>query len=111
MCVNSMIASGWDVANNKYEEPAVYNFVPSTENPISWGTYNDLAIYHGQHIPFSRSVWYYRFTMTSNAFLVLLMKIFYHLLPAFIMDIGLVLVGKKPKYIHLPINSYHIFNV
>lgn len=97
MTCNSLICSAWDVANNEYEEPPVYNFVTSQKNPITWKQFCEWSTACGGEIPYSKSVWHFRFTMSTNKFLVALMKFFYHILPAFLIDTGLVLVGKKPK--------------
>lgn len=98
MCCNSLLCSAWDVATNQYEEPPIYNFVTSTENKITWEEFSDLSMKYGEPIPYSKSVWHYTCTMSSNWMLVAIMKFFYHMIPAFFMDAGMLIVGKKPKY-------------
>lgn len=101
MCVNSLISSAWEVGTVHYEEPPVYNYVTSRSNPITWRTYCTLSSTTGKTIPMSKSIWYLTFKMTSNIFLVYLLKFFYHMIPAMIMDAGLLCVGKKPKMLKI----------
>lgn len=97
LCVNSMIASGYDVGVNSYEEPPIYNFVSSQKNPITWEKYTDLAIEHGEKVPLMKSAWYYTLKMSQSRALVTILTFFYHFLPAVIIDMGLFVCGKKPK--------------
>lgn len=96
-CVNSLIASAYDIGVNSYEEPPVYNYVTSPKNPISWQNYTDLASKHGEKVPLMKTAWYYSFTMSSSKALVTLLTFFYHFVPAAIIDLGLFVCGKKPK--------------
>lgn len=99
MCVNALLASAWDVAGNaaSYEEPPVYNYVASPQNPITWKEYCDYSISHGSKMPMHKSIWHYSFRMSSSRTLVALMTFFYHVVPALIMDAGLLVSGRKPK--------------
>lgn len=99
MCCNSLLCSAWDVATNQYEEPPIFNFVTSSENKITWKTFSELSLKYGEPIPYSKSVWHHTITMNSNRILVAIMKFFYHMMPAFFIDAGMVIVGKKPKYV------------
>lgn len=97
LCVNSLLASGYDIGTNSYEEPPVYNYVTSQKNPITWRTYTDLAIEFGESVPLSKTAWYYSFTMSDSKAWVTLLTFFYHFVPAAIVDFGLFVCGKKPK--------------
>lgn len=97
LCVNSLIASAYDIGMNSYEEPPVYNYVTSPKNPINWVRYTDISIHHGELAPLSKTAWYYSFTMSNSKSLVTLMTFFYHFVPAAIVDFGLFICGKKPK--------------
>lgn len=99
LCVNSLIASGYDIGTNSYEEPPVYNYVSSQKNPITWKTYTDLATEYGEQAPLSKTAWYYSFTMSNSKLLVTILTFLYHFLPAAIVDIGLFVCGKKPKWV------------
>lgn len=97
MCVNAMLACAWDVAQKTYNEPPIYNYVTSPNNPIKWGQYCELGIEHGSKMPMMKSIWYYRITMSSSRFIVFLLTFLYHTVPAFLMDAGLLIAGKKPR--------------
>jgi alcohol-forming fatty acyl-CoA reductase len=96
-CVNSLLTSAFDIAQNTYNEPPIYNFVTSNKNPITWQQYTDYASVHGERVPLMKSAWYYAFTMSSSKTLVTFLTFFYHFLPAALIDLGLFICGKKPK--------------
>lgn len=97
LCVNAMIASGYDVGTNSHEEPPVYNYVSSQKNPINWKTYTDLATVYGEQVPLMKTAWYYSLTMSNSKVLVTILTLLYHFIPAVIIDLGLFVCGKKPK--------------
>lgn len=97
MCVNSLLATAWDTSKNSYQEPQIYNYVTSETNKLLWGDYISIAIKHGSNIPMPNSIWFYTVTVTSSKFLSKILTFFYHILPAFLFDAGLFIVGKKPK--------------
>lgn len=97
MCVNSLIASAYDVGINSYEEPPIYNYVSSQTKSISWQNYCDLSRKYGVKAPLLKMAWYFTFKMSSSKSLVTILTFLYHLVPAAIVDTGLFLCGKKPK--------------
>lgn len=97
LCVNSLLASAYDIGNNSYEEPPVYNYVTSPKNPITWTQYTDLGKMHGEQVPLIKTAWYYSFTMSNSKALVTFLTFLYHFVPAAIIDLGLFVCGKKPK--------------
>lgn len=97
LCVNSLIASAYDIGTNTYEEPPVYNYVSSTKNPISWQRYTDLAQVYGVEVPMMKTAWFYTFTMSNSKAYVTLLTFLYHFAPAALVDFGLFVCGKKPK--------------
>lgn len=110
MCVNSLLAAAWDISKKKRKQtiiqaPAedytseipIYNFVTANENKSSWKNYIDHAWEIGQKVPVHKSIWYISFTTTDNKLVHTLLWFFYHRLPAFFMDLCLLLIGKKTK--------------
>lgn len=99
MCVNGILASAYDIAQNyrNFSEPPVYNYVASPQNPITWNDYCKLGIEHGAKMPMMKSIWYHTFTMSPSRFLVSILTFLYHILPALIIDTGLVIMQQKPK--------------
>lgn len=100
MCVNALLASAWDVHQVTYNEPPVYNYVASPQNPITWRQYCDMGIESGRTMPMNNTIWFYSFTMTSSKFVSIVLTLLYHTIPAMLMDAGLMAFGKKPKYVH-----------
>lgn len=97
MCCNSIIACGYDVGVNHYEEPPIYNYVASKKNSISWQQYCDLSRVHGIEAPMLKMAWYFSLKMSASKFMVTLYTFLYHLVPATIVDFILLISGKKPK--------------
>lgn len=97
MCVNSLLASAWDVCENNYEEPPIYNYVTSNTNSLLWEDYIKFGLKHGSKAPMPNSIWYYTITVTSSKLFSQILAFFYHILPALLIDSGLFIVGKKPK--------------
>ncbi|KAJ6644398.1 Fatty acyl-CoA reductase wat [Pseudolycoriella hygida] len=101
MVCNSLLASAWDVSNNKYDEPPVYNYVASTQNPVTWRQYMEYGNENGRKIPLLKTLWYNTFTTTPSKFLFGILAFFYHTIPGFFMDCGLLASGRKPKMARL----------
>lgn len=99
LCVNSLIATAYDIAktNNLYEEPPIFNFVTSDKSPITWEDYCDLCILNGVNVPLLQMAWYFTLTMSSSRLWVTFLTFWYHTVPAIIVDTILFLIGKKPK--------------
>lgn len=99
MCVNGILASAFDISQNyrTMNEPPVYNFVASSQNPITWNDYCKYGVEHGARMPMMKSIWYWSFHMSPSRFLVSILTFLYHILPALLIDTGLVIMQRKPK--------------
>lgn len=111
LCVNSLLAAAWDISKKKrqtiIQEPnnvdedeseiPIYNFVTANKNKCSWKQYIEHAWEIGQEVPIYKSIWFISFTATDNKLVHTVLWFFYHRLPAFFMDLGLLLLGKKTK--------------
>lgn len=97
MCVNSMLAAAWQVATERPIEIPVYNFVTSKENPLTWGKYCEYGFEAGTKVPTSKAIWYYTLALTPSRIVARILQFFYHFLPAFVMDAGLLFTGRRPK--------------
>ncbi|XP_034234650.1 fatty acyl-CoA reductase wat-like [Thrips palmi] len=107
MAINSVLAAAWDIASRDTEnrqlergeeaepDPPVLNYVASVDQPITWGQFMALNA-RGVEIPSMRCIWYYDFRLVKNRFLYLIYQFFMHLVPAFLVDMGCRVVGKKP---------------
>lgn len=102
LCVNSLLASAWDVAvSPPYPTPPVYNYVASTQNSISWQRYIELGMAQGNELPILQAVWHYCFTTTSNRYVAYVLTFFYHTVPASLVDGCLTIIGKKPRMLKM----------
>lgn len=120
MAVNALICTSWDV-HNKFNNnvralqpnlsenttteqfndmnfaPSVYNYVMSPKNSLTWGQFLYINFKHGQQAPTIKAVWYYTLTLTRVRLLYNFLILFYHLIPALLIDGCLKLAGKKPQ--------------
>jgi len=103
MCVNGILACAFDISQNyrHLNEPPVYNFVASSQNPITWNDYCKYGVEHGARMPMMKSIWYWSFHMSPSRFLVSILTFLYHILPALLIDTGLVIMQRKPKMLQV----------
>jgi fatty acyl-CoA reductase len=73
----------------------IFNYVSSTQNPITWGEFMKLNE-SGINYPSFHCLWYYYFHLNKNRFFHNIAIIFLHLLPALLADIGVKIMGKQP---------------
>ncbi|OXU23344.1 hypothetical protein TSAR_015220 [Trichomalopsis sarcophagae] len=103
LTVNALIATAWDVANNKNEEaePPIYNYTSTWNNHLTWGEYLDLAFKYGKKTPSIRSIWCYTVTTTTSLSLYYVLSLLLHILPALLMDTALLLTGKEIRMLKI----------
>ncbi|XP_058793398.1 fatty acyl-CoA reductase wat-like [Phymastichus coffea] len=103
LTVNALIATAWDVANSKNEDsdPPIYNYHSSWSKGLTWRKYVDLAYKYGTKKPSIRSIWCYSLTATKNVYLYYILSFLLHIVPAFLVDVGLFLTGKEPKMLKI----------
>ncbi|XP_004926017.1 fatty acyl-CoA reductase wat [Bombyx mori] len=106
MVVNACIATAWKTAKDypgNHEDapppdltPPVYNFVSSTQKPLTWSKFMKYNEIYGLEVPTVQAIYYYVFMLTSSRFAYTLYCFFLHWIPAYIIDGVAVLIGKKP---------------
>uniref|UniRef100_A0A336LKC5 Fatty acyl-CoA reductase n=1 Tax=Culicoides sonorensis TaxID=179676 RepID=A0A336LKC5_CULSO len=94
-CVNALLVSAWDRSKRGLKTAPIYNFVPKPNNMIDWNTFCSELFATGIMNPPIRTFGSSDFTMTSNFYYAKFLHIVYHLLPAFILDTVLKVVGHK----------------
>lgn len=104
-CVAGIVAAAWDVSQKGGERNGenipVYNYVSSPENPICWEEFIKLNFMHGVKYTPSNAIWC-PFTLTAtNSYIYWILKLFLHIIPATIVDLGCLLTGNKPKLLRL----------
>ncbi|XP_045467424.1 fatty acyl-CoA reductase wat-like [Harmonia axyridis] len=91
MCVSALITAAWDTAQkhkgeSNTKEIPIYNYV-SMDNNITWGEYCNINSMYGYKYPSSKIVWIHNLSFTCNVYIYLILKLFYHLIPAIIFDL------------------------
>ncbi|CAH1397943.1 unnamed protein product, partial [Nezara viridula] len=101
MTVNCLLAVGYETAKSrKLQEIPIYNFTSHPQNPLLWADmfrFNEERI---MEIPYSQTYWHYssKFIFKNN-FLYYLLAFFLQILPAVIIDLGLIFLHKKPRFL------------
>ncbi|GAB0091731.1 Fatty acyl-CoA reductase [Sergentomyia squamirostris] len=102
-CINAMVIAAWD-AHRRFKsrmeqqiELPVYNYIYE-ENNLTWERYMHLAS-KGLHQPLDNALWYYSYYIVKWRALYRLGQFFLHTLPGYILDMFLVVVGKKKRFI------------
>ncbi|XP_052749061.1 putative fatty acyl-CoA reductase CG5065 [Galleria mellonella] len=93
--VNACILLGYTTALEKPKEVAVCNITQSGINPISWEQALELGRLHVQEFPFSVCIWYPGGSPKTSKLQHQIAVFFTHLLPAYLVDLLMVLMGKK----------------
>lgn len=52
---------------------------------------------YGTHTPTNKAVWYYTLTLQKYFFTYYITRFFLHMIPALLVDMALVSIGKSPK--------------
>ncbi|KAI4454871.1 male sterility protein 2-related [Holotrichia oblita] len=95
--INCIIGASYKTTTERKGEIVVYNYVASPENVITWSKYMHLCETYGVRTPTMRCLWIYTLVLIRNKFLYTLYAALFHMVPAFFMDLGLTIVGKKPQ--------------
>ena len=97
-CVNALLAVAWDIgcANNAYTIPPIYNFTQNSSNLIKYSSAFERFFKYQPDIPYTRAIWYPTFKITTSLLKYNLLKFFYHIVPAFFMDLMRFAIRKKP---------------
>lgn len=123
MAVNATIALAWQIGTEKSTKPIFLNATINRENSISWGDAIELGKKHLIMNPFSRKtiittslqqqakvckiyltcatlvlepLWYPGGRVTSSKILHWLAVMFFQTVPAYLLDVLLIITGNKP---------------
>lgn len=80
------------------DDPFIYNFVSSPENPLTWRIFSETLMYCILHRPTAKAMWYPTLIMNGSMFWHKLTVLVLHYLPAFLLDLGFIVTGKKLRY-------------
>nr|XP_012220659.1 PREDICTED: putative fatty acyl-CoA reductase CG5065 [Linepithema humile] len=93
---NAILLSTWNFLYFKEYDKRVYNFTSSTEFKISWAEIIERGRKIMHRVPLNGIVWYPGGSMKKSRFWHNVCVLFFHLIPAYIIDILLFLLGYKP---------------
>ncbi|GJQ79742.1 hypothetical protein Trydic_g23220 [Trypoxylus dichotomus] len=99
MVVNLVLAGSYKTAMERKTEVSLYNYTPSPQNPLTWETFMELNSNFGTATPPIRSMWIYSLMLITNRTLYKFYMTFLHLIPGYLMDLGLLVTGKKPQMV------------
>ncbi|XP_066993656.2 fatty acyl-CoA reductase wat isoform X2 [Anabrus simplex] len=113
LVINNIIVAAWSEAHKRteiiksirppdsiHEKPdnnrdlTVYNYVSSPRNTLTWGKFVHLC--ENMDYPSEHCVWYYSLICTPYYWLNNFFRIFLHYLPALIVDLACLVIGRKP---------------
>ncbi|KAL4711226.1 hypothetical protein ACJJTC_019067 [Scirpophaga incertulas] len=101
MVVNACILLAYNAALEKPKDLQICNICLSGANPITWGEALDIGRYHVTEFPFSVCLWYPGGSPKTSLLQHQIALFLTHILPAYLVDLLLYLVGKKPFMIKL----------
>ncbi|KAJ8982244.1 hypothetical protein NQ317_013546 [Molorchus minor] len=103
--VAGLIASAWDVAakecDRSPESIPIYNYISSTENPITWGEFHQLNLIHAANYPTMKAFWVLSLTVTKNPMVYRILTLIHHYIPAVVVDTVAAVTGNKPRAVQM----------
>ncbi|CAL7948512.1 unnamed protein product [Xylocopa violacea] len=97
LTTNGLLALIWDyVVHRQSNEPQVYNYGSSDWNPYTYGLGYKAFRIAWEEQPSMKMVWYPFTIFVSNFYAFLCLHTLFHILPAVLVDLILVIQGKKP---------------
>ncbi|XP_053945507.1 fatty acyl-CoA reductase wat-like [Anastrepha ludens] len=105
MCANLMLATAWNTSKAANQEPfkppPIYNFVPDERNMLKWDTYRRTLEEHAPNMPLTQMIWYPFAIVVKSKLLYNILILFYHIIPGYIIDFLLLLMGRKRRMVKL----------
>ncbi|XP_067618348.1 fatty acyl-CoA reductase wat-like [Eurosta solidaginis] len=105
MCANLMLVSAAQTAKtvkqSPTEPPTIYNFVPDERNMLKWDTYRRTLEEFAPKMPLTNMIWYPFAIVVKSKRLYNILILLYHIIPGYIFDFLLLLMGKKRRMIKM----------
>jgi len=95
IAINALIILAWRAATLRLKNPMICNVTESGENSLSWERTLETGRKHLYENPLSGAIWFPDGSIKSSWLLHSLCVIFFHFLPAYIIDFLVTLCGKK----------------
>jgi fatty acyl-CoA reductase len=97
--VNLLISSAWHMGVSKKADIQIYHCSTGGLHPFRWGEMENFVTMYSKNIPFEGAFRRPNLTLTSNSLVHDYWVFFSHLIPAYMSDAGLALIGKKPRLV------------
>ncbi|XP_032077718.1 fatty acyl-CoA reductase 2-like [Thamnophis elegans] len=101
LAINLTIAAGWYTAVHRPKSPLIYNCTSGALNPLSWEELQIKATHMYKKYPVEKPFRIPKANVTSSYLLHHYWTFVYHTIPAFLWDLHLRLLGKKPRMMKL----------
>ncbi|XP_022228470.2 fatty acyl-CoA reductase wat [Drosophila obscura] len=101
-CANLALACAWKTAQTEgraTDPPPIYQLAPTAGNSLTHGEFINYALEGRTQCPLTRMIWYPFFHCITTLWLFPLAAFFYHTLPGYVFDLGLLLSGRKPRLV------------
>ncbi|RZC36696.1 fatty acyl-CoA reductase -like, partial [Asbolus verrucosus] len=94
--INMILASAWNIGEERQEHIPIYNYTGSTKNSVTWRDFVQDIEACAWDYPTEKLVWYYTFKIRENPLWHEICVFFLHTVLAYVTDIVLILSGQKP---------------
>ncbi|KAL7291031.1 hypothetical protein TKK_0015169 [Trichogramma kaykai] len=96
IAVNAILVVAWNFIANKDHEKRVYNLTSSSEFKVSWAEIINIGRRNMEKVPLNGVVWYPGGSMKKSRFVHNVCVLFFHMIPAYLIDALIFLAGHKP---------------
>lgn len=97
--VNLLITTSWQKAMSKSNSIDIYHCSTGGLHPFRWGEMESFVTMYSKNIPFEGAFRRPKLTLTSNSLVHDYWVFISHLIPAYMTDTGLRLIGQKPRVV------------
>jgi len=99
--VNLLITSAWHKGITKKNNIDIYHCTTGGLHPFRWSEMENFVTMYSKSIPFERAFRRPNLTLTSNSLVHDYWVFISHLIPAYMTDAGLALIGQKPRVVNV----------
>ncbi|XP_063218990.1 putative fatty acyl-CoA reductase CG5065 [Bacillus rossius redtenbacheri] len=101
MVINLMICAAWRTATSRSAGITVYNCSTGIQKPITWKNFVDYSFLYMRRHPLGDIMWYPAGRCRSNALVNKVCALAMHTIPAHVIDLFTLLLGKKPIMVRI----------
>uniref|UniRef100_A0A1B6LEQ3 Fatty acyl-CoA reductase n=2 Tax=Graphocephala atropunctata TaxID=36148 RepID=A0A1B6LEQ3_9HEMI len=107
LAINMTLAASWEVAT-KNTRLKIYNSETSSKNPMTYDILRTDNFSFGKNLQTTQCIAVQSFFIVKNKTMFRLYTIWYHVIPAFFIDIFLQLTGRKPQLMSIYAKVYNV---